>query len=161
MPTTQSMEAARQKELERVRKKNGGTLLAENVLEFAKSPKTALHSCFEWDDSKAAHMHRLEQARKVIRVYVQPIETPSGEEQHRRYVHIRGSAGYRPIDEVMGNEDLQQKYMETVEQDFRAFQRRWQAARALTKRNQMRLEPLWDAADRVFGRDDEGPRAEL
>jgi len=42
------------------------------VLADAKSPKSLLHGEFEWDDKKASHEYRVEQARQLIRnvVYV-------------------------------------------------------------------------------------------
>lgn len=53
-----------------------GRLTPEQVVEDARDPKSPLHPCFEWDDSKAAHQHRLYQARKLVAVYVtQTIET--------------------------------------------------------------------------------------
>lgn len=49
----------------------GRVLLAEDVLEFAKDPKTALHRHFTWDDDEAANLWRLQQARNIIRVSIQ------------------------------------------------------------------------------------------
>lgn len=45
-----------------------GTLTPEAVLADAADPTSVLHSCFEWDDSKAAHQYRLDQARGLIRI---------------------------------------------------------------------------------------------
>jgi len=45
-------------------------LRASMVLAKAKSKKSSLHDLFEWDDTKAAHQHRLEQARRICRVVV-------------------------------------------------------------------------------------------
>jgi hypothetical protein len=36
------------------------------VLAEAESPESVLHDLFEWDNSKAAHQHRLTQARQII-----------------------------------------------------------------------------------------------
>ena len=44
-----------------------GTITAADVLNDAYDPTSPLHECFEWDDSKAASAHRLEQARGLIR----------------------------------------------------------------------------------------------
>jgi len=44
-----------------------GELKASMVVEYARDNTTELHGHFEWDDSKAAHEHRLWQARKIIR----------------------------------------------------------------------------------------------
>jgi len=62
--------SAIQQELESIRRSAGGLLRPEDVVEFARSPETALHEEFTWDDSEAAHQYRLWQARQVIRVNV-------------------------------------------------------------------------------------------
>lgn len=43
-----------------------GTIAPEEVVAAAAPPTSPIHDLFEWDDSKAAHAHRLSQARKVI-----------------------------------------------------------------------------------------------
>jgi hypothetical protein len=45
----------------------GGKLTPDRVLEAAKDPQSILHGLFEWDNKLAAHQHRLEQARSLIR----------------------------------------------------------------------------------------------
>lgn len=42
-------------------------LTAETVLNNAANPNSALHPCFEWDDNKAAHRYRLQQANQLLR----------------------------------------------------------------------------------------------
>ena len=49
----------------------GNVLLAEDVVEFAKNPQTALHRHFTWDDTQAARLWRLQQARNIISVSIQ------------------------------------------------------------------------------------------
>lgn len=44
-----------------------GKLTASQVLNDAMQKNSPLHDQFEWDDSTAAHKHRLEQARTLIR----------------------------------------------------------------------------------------------
>jgi ribosome-associated translation inhibitor RaiA len=44
-----------------------GCITPENVIDVARDPRSALHSEFEWDDAKAGHAHRLDQARVLIR----------------------------------------------------------------------------------------------
>ena len=56
-------------ELERIRRKNGGILTSERVVREAKDKKSVLHSEFEWNDSVAGHLHRLEQAGALIRCF--------------------------------------------------------------------------------------------
>jgi len=58
------------KELERIRKKNGGALDAEAIVEAAKVKKCPLHDEFEWDDTIAAHQFRLVRGREIFRYLV-------------------------------------------------------------------------------------------
>lgn len=44
-----------------------GPKTPDAVVKKAKSERTELHRCFEWDDSAAAIQYRLEQARYVLR----------------------------------------------------------------------------------------------
>jgi len=44
-----------------------GTLTPEIVVADAQDPDSPLHGEFEWDDAHAAHQHRLDQARRIIR----------------------------------------------------------------------------------------------
>lgn len=46
---------------------NNGTLTPDLIVEDARNPSSPLHEEFEWDDTVAAHQHRLSQARTVIR----------------------------------------------------------------------------------------------
>lgn len=52
-------------ELERIRRARGLTPLA--VVDEAARPDNPLHTAFEWDDTRAAHEHRLATARTLIR----------------------------------------------------------------------------------------------
>jgi len=45
----------------------GGILTPEAVVEDARDPDSPLHGEFNWDDASAAHQHRLDQARALIR----------------------------------------------------------------------------------------------
>lgn len=50
--------------------KTTGTLTPSDVVDRARDEASALHPCFEWDDSKAAEHHRRAQARMVVRAVV-------------------------------------------------------------------------------------------
>jgi hypothetical protein len=43
-----------------------GRLTPEEVVDHARDPDCPGHGFFEWDDSKAAHKHRLDQARELL-----------------------------------------------------------------------------------------------
>lgn len=43
-----------------------GRLTPDAVVAHAASEDSPLHECFEWDDTRAAHLHRVDQARALI-----------------------------------------------------------------------------------------------
>lgn len=47
-----------------------GEIDPNSIIETARDPRHVLHKKFEWDDTKAAHQHRLNQARQLIRAVV-------------------------------------------------------------------------------------------
>jgi hypothetical protein len=63
--------------------RDGGFLRPEAVVEEARDEKSPLHGAFCWDDTKAAHLYRLDQAQRLIRKFhitvehsVEAIEVP-------------------------------------------------------------------------------------
>lgn len=98
-------------ELERIREARG--LTAAAVVEESKPKDAPLHPAFEWNDKRAAHEHRLWQARQVIRcVQVVYADQPPASV----YVHIQqpnedaeadSRAGrYEPVTVVVESPDL-------------------------------------------------------
>lgn len=85
----------RRKELEQIESEHGGITPAL-VVDAASDEDSALHDWFTWDDSEAAHAHRLAQARQLIRVvYVQDDKQQKGPafyhvttDDERRYVSV-------------------------------------------------------------------------
>ncbi len=78
------------KRLEKIRQRNDGKLLAEDVVEDAEPVEAVLHPCFEWDDASAAMQYRLDQAQALIRAIVIVPETDDGNHNPvRAFVHIK------------------------------------------------------------------------
>lgn len=87
---------------------DNGRLLAEDVVLAASSPDSPLHDQFEWDDSKAAAAHRLDQARELIRSV--RIELLVGERRVITVAYVRdpeaeekNEAGYQAVRVLRGN----------------------------------------------------------
>lgn len=60
-------------------KKNNGFVTADIVLNEARKKSSILHKEFEWDDSKAAHLYRKQQAYSLItatRIYKPELTIP-------------------------------------------------------------------------------------
>ncbi|MCM0751538.1 hypothetical protein DEA98_10040 [Brucella pseudogrignonensis] len=99
--------------LETIRKAKDGKLTPDDVVADARNPNSPLHSFFEWDDSAAAHEHRLRQARQLIRTVVVRYQEVESKEPIRAYVNVRS-----PISDNRNEPDSdepRQYYTDTVE----------------------------------------------
>lgn len=133
-------------ELETIRLKNGGILKEEDVVKEARREGHPLHDRFDWDDSKAGHLWRLEQARELIRSVYVVIETTG-----QKTVSVRAYAslpsdrdregGYRPIDSIMSNANFRAELLSSAISELEAFKRRYS--------NLTQLAPVFDAIDAV------------
>lgn len=92
------------KELEKIREKRG-KLTPYDVVEEAKDEKNPLHHEFVWDDSQAAKMYRLAQARRLIKAVCVRVDEV---ERHPVYYNVRVATGncYEPATVVVKQEDL-------------------------------------------------------
>ena len=123
------------RELEKIRKKCGGVLKAEAVVTAAKNPNNPLHDRFEWDDTEAATRWRLRQARELIRVSGQVIEGDS--EPIQAYVslksdqRIRDGGMFRPMVEVLQDDDLSEQLLADAKEDMLAFTRKYRKLKKL------------------------------
>lgn len=135
------------RELEIIRNKNDGILRPHDVVHFAANPKTALHSHFTWDDTKAAQEYRLEEARRLIRVAV--VLEPNTSKTVRAYVSLTGErnqdGGYRAIAEVLSDEDLMARLLDDALDDLNLFKNKYETLRQLSK-----LESVFQAIDTVL-----------
>jgi hypothetical protein len=137
-------------ELEQLRQHNGGDFVAPAaVVEFARRNKrAALHKEFEWDDTKAAQRFRLDQARHLIRLYINVIETEDGDIPARMYVSLEGdrksTGGYRTLESVMTNAELREQLLQQALDEFQRVRRKYQTLQELA--------PIFAAMDRVVQR---------
>lgn len=131
-------------ELEVIRKTNNGFIRPQEVVEFARDPKTALHEAFEWDDSSAAESYRLMQARAIIRVCV--IIEPTKSEKVKAYVSLmhdrHNEGGYRAMVEVMNDEMLKDQLLSDALKELQTFQRKYAKLRDVVM-----LGPIFNILD--------------
>jgi hypothetical protein len=84
------------------------SLTPEAVVEAAKAEKHPLHRFFTWDDKKAAHAHRIDQARTLIRSVRLEIVQEDRVLSSPRFVHDpeRGTkAGYTEVRSIRPESD--------------------------------------------------------
>src|SRR5262245_28078200 len=96
--------------LAKVRQDNiAGMLMAEEVVDAARSPKSALHDHFEWDNDICGDAYRLEQARQLIRVFVRPYDLDGQIREVRVYASFATEPGhedgYVPMVTVLSDAD--------------------------------------------------------
>ena len=128
--------------LEKIRKKHRGELTADAVLADASNEKSPLHPVFEWNDTKAAHAHRLDQARAVIRAVVVVSEPVDGKETVpvRAFVCVSGTVDdeheiaanvYRSIEEAMADPTMRAEVLARALGELEAFERKYAALEEL------------------------------
>lgn len=128
-------------------KRRKGRLLAPDVVEAAKDPDSPLHDQFEWDDSKAAHAHRVWQARRLI-VSVGLIEDGDREPVQLYYSLSSDRAsggGYRDIRDIVSDDELREELLRDAASDAARFKEKFQ-------RIKHDLAEMFDAIDRLQSR---------
>ena len=108
-------------------KANAGEVTPENVVEDARSHNSPLHPCFEWDDNKAAHEHRKQQARELIGALV--VVEVSKENVHREtraYVHVSSpKPRYETVSVAMSDADMRAQFLAKGKDEIRVWRNRY------------------------------------
>jgi|WetSurMetagenome_2_1015567.scaffolds.fasta_scaffold206546_1 hypothetical protein len=117
-------------ELERIRASHGVHVTAEQIVEAAGDPLNPLHEAFPWDDAQAAHEHRLEVARSLLRsvriVIITPerkeivvplfVSTPRDQSNGRHYT---------TTEYAMGDPELRAHVLRQAFSEFAALRRKY------------------------------------
>lgn len=100
-----------------------GFLTAQVVVDAAVPEDSPLHDRFEWDDSIAGPLYRLEQARDLIRSFTVRYRQPNSEtEETVRFYHsVREESGqvYRSLDDIKESEFLTKLVLNEAERAWR------------------------------------------
>jgi hypothetical protein len=116
--------------LELLRQQCKGELTPEDVLSDAKHDNSPLHSFFEWDNTAAAHQHRLAQARGLIRsvvaIYVDE-EKQKPAVRAKAYVHIAeaGAPHYREAGHAMSQSKTRRMVLQRAWRELQAWKTRY------------------------------------
>jgi hypothetical protein len=126
--------------------KSNGVIRPADVVEHARNPESAMHGWFEWDDTEAAAQYRLEQARRLLRVYVTvkaadttPLRTFVSLSTDRE----QKGGGYREMQDVMSDEQLRAQLLADAFKELRAAQTKY--------RGLQQLSGVWEALDEAEG----------
>ena len=116
-------------ELEAIAEGNGGILRGIDVIRFAQENQdSTLNSRFQWDDSKAGHQYRLQQARQLIRPHVTVVSDDSPEV--KVWVSLSGDrvqedGGYRRVESVMSNDLQRAALVREALKDANVWRTKW------------------------------------
>lgn len=103
-----------------------GRVHPQAVVADAVDEASPLHRYFEWDDSKAAERHRLDQARSLLRVAVRVLELEPGKPSAVRvFTRLQDEAGYRATVEVLSDEMLRERMLRTAMAELQLFQKKY------------------------------------
>ena len=104
----------------------------EEVLEKAKDPDSELHKCFEWDDTKAAHQYRLQQARMVMRNLVFVSEKKE-EQVSAFYALTFEKSEYHPTVLIMQKPNEYAALLEKAKGELDSFKKKYHMLKELQK----------------------------
>ena len=126
-------------ELEALRDADGMIHADASVKWAARHKRSALYAYLEWDDTVAAHRHRVDQVRSFIQVHI--VDAVG----FRRYISLsidrQTSGGYRPIPEVLSRQDLKSVMLNDALDDLDRMRRLYISLNE--------LQPIWDCIDRL------------
>lgn len=114
--------------IELLRKQQHGELTPEDVLADARNPNSPLHTFFEWDDSAAAHQHRLHQARGLIRAVVAVyVSDDKPAVRTKAYVHIAEgeTSHYREATHAMSQSRTRKLVLQRAWSELQAWRQRY------------------------------------
>ena len=112
----------------------GDEVTPRQVVEKAESESSELHKCFTWDDTEAAGLWRLKEAREVMRqliVITRP--DPEEPEEEKEPVQFRllmkndssRSSGYKQTIVMVRDDDEYQKLLNQAYEELRVFKKKY------------------------------------
>lgn len=114
-------------ELQRIYDRDG-VIEPETVVEESENPSAPLHSCFEWDDEKAAHKYRITQAQNIIRAIV--VVDEAKQPETRAFVNVQRE--YHPVSVVVRNPEKREILLQNALNELRWFERKYNTLQELS-----------------------------
>lgn len=93
------------------------------IVEKARNENSELHKCFEWDDTKAAELYRIEQAKTVLRLLV--VVNKPKDEPVRVYQITSEKNTYQPTKLFLQQPDEYQILLKRALEELQMFQKRY------------------------------------
>jgi len=145
-------------EIERNRKANNGEIDLDKLVKDSKLKDAPLHNDFEWNNSKAAHKFRLEQARKIVRsIEIIRDETPNIQTRAFELAIRRSETPdhptrrvYMSIEDVMQDPVARDELLARAIRDAVSFRKRYSALSELAQVFSA-LDHFLEHAEKVIG----------
>ena len=113
-------------ELERILEHGGS---AADVLAAAEDPTSPLHPAFEWNDSEAARLHRLETARYLIRSIRVTVKIEQQEPRTVRVLTALKAAPaelrYQRVEDIISDPLKRRAKLNEIRGELQSFKRRY------------------------------------
>lgn len=123
-------------DLEKIKEKT-----PQNIVDYAEAhPKSELHKCFTWDDTKAANEWRKYEARQVVRLLV--FEDEDNEEPTKIRVLQKTAEAYKPVTQIIRNEDEYKELLKRAKAELASFKERYKTL--------VELESVLEAIDALL-----------
>lgn len=122
--------------LEHIRSE-AGKLTPRLIVQAATDDGSPLHRAFEWNDTKAAELWRLEEAGDLVRKIVVVLEVATATDDAvvtRAFIHVddrTDDARYEPLATVLADATLYAQICERASAELEAFQDRYAQFTAL------------------------------
>lgn len=129
---------------------------AEGLLAVAQSPDSPIHHAFTWDDAEAARLHRLEQARYLLRsVQVRVVEEDRVLTRPAFYSVKIDEDRSRPMSYVRYSEatedtDLVERILASSKRDLAAFKQRYDKHHEVLRRASPQMAEILALADELL-----------
>ncbi len=147
--------------LDKIADDNDGELKPQVIVDTAQPADHPLNPHFEWDDGIAANAHRLDQARRLVRVIRVVDDSEEDPEPRRAYLSIRSpkeGRRYVPHREIINSSRLQLLVLEEAMRDLESWERRYAEIVDICREVRVLRERLRDRR-RGLGGDDDRPSA--
>jgi hypothetical protein len=114
--------------LEEIRTQHEGVLKPEHVVNAAQEETHPLHTVFTWDDTEAARLHRLNEARRVISTV--RVVTPANSQPVKAFVSVRTpnkGRGYIPLLDALSDEEIKVRVILEIKVAIESLERKYAA----------------------------------
>ena len=109
-----------------------GEVTPQILLDDSRPEDAVLHSCYEWDDTKAAERYRLHQSKMIIGnlVCVSINDKDKLQEPVRAFITVNArneKASYRPTIIALSEDEARAKVLDNATKELESFKRKYEA----------------------------------